>query len=261
MKSRLGLIVLIANAMLPGRAAGVWTGPYIDLKLTGAAKEYCHVVGFSKGWQPQRFEVRPAFPKIDYEYSDYEFRVEGLLGTWFLIGAFTPNLNLNVNSVNHYRLNLSDSTAPVRSANAQDWSNATVVPLYRKSLLTITGVKPPDQVAFSGFEYKKTGSYPWTRPDTTSRLSPDSAWLILQSATFKKRQVIEVYDVFFDMFSTATGKKLFTIQGRFSGGENPSSSLGTTGWLTERYFIIPLGKRRERCVVCEFAPRGSSGGQ
>ena len=187
--------------------------------------------------------------------------MEGLLGAWFLVGAYTPNINVRVNSVNHYRVNLPDSTTPVRSANAQDWNRGTVVPLYRKSTLNYVGVHPSDQIVFNGYGFKKSGSYPWIRPDTASRLSPDSAWLVLQSSTFRKQPFTEIYDVFFDVFSTTTGKKLFTIQGSFSGVENPYSALERAAWLTERYFIIPLGKGRERCVVCEFAPRRSSEGQ
>ena len=260
MKSVLGLAILIVTTVLQSRAQGIWIESYIDLKLDGTAKEFCHVVQFSRGWQPQHFDVAPAYPKIDYAISDYEFRVKGLLGTWFLVGAFTPNINICVNSVNHYRVNLSDSTAPVRPANANDWNNGTAVPMYRKSPLTYVGVHT-EKITFNDYDFKKSGSDAWTRPDTASRLSPDSAWLVLQSSTFRKQPFTEIYDVFFDVFSTTTGKKLFTIQGSFSGVENPYSALERAAWLTERYFIIPLGKRRERCVVCEFAPRRSSQGQ
>jgi hypothetical protein len=63
-----------------------------------------------------------------------------------------------------------------------------------------------------------------------------------------------------DVFDAGTGNRLVTIEGDHSGFAGPDSTgaLGTTAWLTERYFIVPLGEHRERCLVCEF---GSHKGQ
>lgn len=262
MTSRFGQSVLIGASLLPRVFAGVWTGDFIDLKLSPVASEYCHIVQFPQGWKPQRFDDPPAYPGIDYYSSDYEFRVEGLLGTWFLVGAFTPNIERRVNSTNQYRVDLSDPTAPARPANRRTWNSAAVVPLVRKSLFTWFGIRAPDHAEFNGLQFSKTGSR-WLLPDSASRLSPDSAWLALQSATLVKSTVVDIhiYDVFFDVFNATTGKKLFTIRGTYSGISDPESSLAKTAWLTERYFIIPLGKYRERCVVCEFAVRHELGGR
>jgi hypothetical protein len=257
MKSRFGLTVLMAIGLLPCSLA---QEDFIDLKLPPPAKEYCHLVRFSQGWKAEHFDDPPAYPGIDYYYSDYEFRVEGLLGTRFLVGAFTPNSNRRVNSTNHYRVNLSDPRAQVRSAGKSDWDAATVLPLTRKSISPkLVGYQP----SFAPFQrYTMSGAQP-SYPGSDSRLSPDSAWLVLQSVTPGTVRSLVSHDaVFFDVFNTATGKKVFTIQASYSGlGNDPYGCLERTAWLTERYFIIPLGKHRERCVVCEFAARREPGGK
>jgi hypothetical protein len=64
--------------------------------------------------------------------------------------------------------------------------------------------------------------------------------------------------VFFDLFNADTGQKLFTIEGKLSsvnGGQPDSDVLPKTAWVTERYFIVPLGKTIDRCLVCDFGGR------
>lgn len=61
--------------------------------------------------------------------------------------------------------------------------------------------------------------------------------------------------LFFDFYSTDTGKKLITVTVSFNS-VLPEEVFGKTGWVTERYFIIPLDFQRQRCVVCEFGARG-----
>jgi len=258
--ARLAPSVLIVIGLFPCGLAGVtadWAIDFIDLKLPPALREYCHIVRFPKGWGFQRpADEDEAFFGITYGYADYEFRVEGLLGTRFLVGAFTPYHGRHYDSTNRYRLNLSDPSAPVLPASLQDWNAAAVVPLARKSLFSNFGVHYPEQATFNGFEYKKSGDR-WILEKAATRLSPDSSWLVLQSATRIKDHFPWVdYALFFDVFSTVTGRKLFTLQGTYPGiGDSPEGCLDKTAWLTERYFIVPLGRHRERCVVCEFALR------
>jgi hypothetical protein len=241
-----------------------WAIDSIDLKLPPAAKERCHVVRFPRRWKLPRADTPQEFEGFNYYPTDYEFRVEGLLGTTFLVGAFTPvTSHLRYDATNRYRVNLSDPTTTVQPASRADWDNAAVVPLYRKSVLPIVfGTGPqPDHAKFNGFQFERTGTL-WTG-DSGSRLSPDSSWLVLQSTASRKVRFPWVdYLVFYDVFNAVTGRKLFTIQGKYSGvGDDPWTCLLKTAWLTERYFIIPLGKHRERCVVCEFVARSESGGK
>ncbi len=248
----------MAVGLFPCSRAGVWPRDFIDLKLSSETQEYCHIVQFSHGWEIQHVDHEPSL-MIDYSISDYEFRVRGLLGNWFLVGAFTPETQGRYDSIRRYWVNLSDPTARALPASAEDWNAATVVPLVRKSIFIKTGTPAQAVATFNGFQFRRSGAR-WTLNDCASRLSPDSAWLVLQSITQTKASFLYVYQVFFDVFDADTGRKLLTIQGTYSGtGNDPGSCLGRTAWLTERYFIIPLGKHRERCVVCDFGARQSGG--
>jgi hypothetical protein len=248
----------------PCSRADLWLGDFIDLKLSSVTREYCHIVQFPRGWKIQRVDEEPDL-MIDYDRSDYEFRVRGLLGSWFLVGSFTPKTLRRYDATTRYLVNLSDPTARALPANTEDWNAATVVPLVRNSIFIKTGTPPHDVAVFHGFQLKRSGAR-WALNDCASRLSPDSAWLVLQSSTEgsaeAKARLVYTQQVFFDVFSADTGRKLFTIQGTYSGSGNETGTcLRTTGWLTERYFVIPLGKHRERCVVCELRSRQSGAKQ
>lgn len=245
--------ILIATVSLACSLAGDWFGVILELKPTPALRKYCHVVRFPQGWKIQPFDDIGQRLTINLPVSDYEFRVKGLLNTWFLVGAFTPEIEHRYDATNHYRVNLSDPTAPVLPASAEDWKAATVVPLTRKfqDFGTLTN---DQQLVFNGFRFPKSGA--WWSTTSVSRLSPDSAWLVLQSVTdagTSELTLRSTYKVFMDVFNAATGEKVLTMEGIYSDvGDDPYSGLSTTAWLTERYFIVPLGEHRERCLVCEF---------
>ena len=94
------------------------------------------------------------------------------------------------------------------------------------------------------------------------RLSPNQAWLVLQSETVKAPGG-QQSRIFFDVFNTASGAKVLTIEGAYTGyGPDTSEAvLSTTGWLTDRYFIVPLGVRIDRLLVCEFGGQRNAGPQ
>ncbi len=56
--------------------------------------------------------------------------------------------------------------------------------------------------------------------------------------------------LFMDVYNVDTGKKQITIVGAYLG-INPQA-LNQARWVTERYFILPLGEQRQRCLVCDF---------
>jgi hypothetical protein len=97
--------------------------------------------------------------QIDDLDSDYEFRVEGALSTWFLVGTFSSGYTNSerFDAKNRYRINLSDPTAPVVAASEEDWNSAAVVPLIRKSIFPPypAALGPDFRIAFNGFEFKK----------------------------------------------------------------------------------------------------------
>jgi hypothetical protein len=146
-----------------------------------------------------------------------------------------------------------------------DTTGAAIVPMYRKSPIRPgPELGPDEQAEFRGMHFSKTGGG-WTYSDDTARLSPDQAWLVLQSYTGTVADNDEIPDltslrslfrryhgrVFCDVFNADTGRKLLTINGSYSTGY-PNAPLHKTAWVTERYFIVPLGEDCERCLVCEF---------
>jgi len=255
---RLVLPTWLAIACLAGTTAchlaGFGLEDSIEVKMTPALKEYCHIIRFPQGWKTKGVDQNGYKQVITYHLSDYEFRVQGLLSTWFLVGAFTPEVIGRYDTTNHYRVNLWDATAPVLPASAKDWNAATVVPLVR-GFLPNRPVIEDMPIVFNGFQFRKTGAF-WGGSDSVSRLSPDSSCLVLSSLTdagTTKFSLRRVGKVFLDIYSADTGKKMLTIEGMYSGFDfNPDGSLKKAAWLTERYFILPLGEHRDRCLICDF---------
>jgi hypothetical protein len=248
----------IPTALLLCAAASAWAQvDDLEVSLTPGAEEYCHVIQFPQVWVMPRSDEKTGqrlfFGSI---LGDLEFRVEGLQGSQFLVAGFTELLPPRHYTTNRFTVNLSDATSPIRDASREAWDAATVVPITRKSRF-IPGNQPPEDkpLAFNGFQFAKSGEI-WDQESAgPSRLSPDQAWLVLQSRARKKDQ--GPTRIYFDAFNVSTGKRIVTIEGTFSSDadEPPDDVLSKTGWLTERYFIVPLGKQLERCLVCEFGAR------
>jgi hypothetical protein len=229
-----------------------------NASLTPAARAYCHEARFPQGWSTQHFDDRaPQHLFFGSTHSDYEFRVEGVLSTKFLVGGYTEFVGTNYYTNNRYQVDLADARAPVVTIGRKAWDAAAVVPLVRKSAFPPIGTVPNDRrLDFHQFQFNRTGDV-WGQPsDYATRLSPDQAWLVLQSTSPGTKGGSA--KVFLDFFNADTGQKAFTIEGAFSstrGGDPEGSVLGKTGWVTERYFIVPLGKTIDRCLVCDFGGR------
>ena len=247
------------------------SGP-IDVKVTSDTREYCHFVEFPQGWSTPRLDERGLL--LTYDNSkDYEFRVAGLLSTRFLVAGVVERRRTEMQTIetryttNKYEVDLSNPKATARPASDAAWESGTTITSSRKSVVNSTAVLTPDhRVDYRGLQFEKTGHF-WVTPDySATRLSPDQAWLVLQSITgptdgsgpawnFTLRSLLPYHGkVFWDVFNADTGKKALTVHGSYSMG-SPDSYLGQTAWLTERYFIVPLGEHNERCLVCEFGSR------
>lgn len=99
---------VILSFALGSRAAGP-----VDAKITPAIGKYCHIVHFPQGWSTVPFirnhDVLNTATPIAYSYwSDYEFRIPGLLGTQFLVRGFDRTTGRLVYTNNIYRVDFSD---------------------------------------------------------------------------------------------------------------------------------------------------------
>jgi hypothetical protein len=230
----------------------------VEVKMTREAKQFCHIVRFTKDWGKH-------WPPWDFTYyDDYEFRAQGTLGTTFLVRGYpeyykphTPNL---------YEIDLSDPKAIARPATEQAWEAATRMPLLRRSTFPRGSYLSREQrIQFNGLQFSKTGDL-WALSGDAVRLSPDQTWIVLQSYSgsvartedvpFGRSRGVTRGTLFFDVFNAVAGNKLLTLEGTYRD-IHPTDALIEPAWLTERYFIIPLGNRRERSLVCQFdRPQG-----
>ena len=106
---------------------------------------------------------------------------------------------------------------------------------------------------FRGFQFDKPEKFwegEFARP-------PDQSWIVLLSSsgrwpsgTTSSGSRGGTNKLFTDVYNTDTGKKLLTIVGTYLNID--PRALNQALWVTERYFILPLGEQRERCLVCDF---------
>jgi hypothetical protein len=240
-------IVLLAGAALWAQT------DELVVTLTPAVRQYCHVVRFPNGWS---IDPLPGLSKRQSFGSDadYEFRVQGILGTEFLVAGYNDLLGPRQYTLNQYHVDFSKPTMSAEPVNRRAWEAATTVPFVQRSIFPTGEVVPNETRAeFGTFKFVKSGRI-WVQPSHEStRWSPDQTWLVLQSNDVNNDRSRPT-KVFLDVFNTNTGNKLLTIEGIFTSrvGQTSEAILRHTGWLTERYFIVPLGPFKERALVCEF---------
>jgi hypothetical protein len=190
-------------------------------------------------------------------YDDYEFRIPGVLGTRFLVrGISVPT---KAYSLNIYAVYLFDPTAVPQPANEDEWNSATVVPLRY--------VGPADAL----LKYLRSLGHPFDASGDHEKeavsVSPDRAVVIKQSwsGTLGGPGSSDIPGdfsislpfsrphgkLFLDVYDAESGKKLVTITTSFVN-TYPENILGKTGWVTERYFFVPLDEKREKCLICDF---------
>jgi hypothetical protein len=243
-------ILRLALALI---ATVVWAEDRVELNVTAAMREYCHIVRFPQGWT-----LPPADLLNRYNYNgEYEFRVQGESSSRFLIGGFVGNTYARSFTTNRYDVNLSDPKAPVLPASDAAWEASTPVSIVRDVTFP-PAVRASQMSKLDGFQHLKSGEIL-----AGGSLSPDRTWLVLSSWSGRADSSESPVSfacfpfgcrgkMFFDVFNMDTAKKLLTIVGSYLS-PSPDSLLPTgPGWVTERYFVIPLGEHREQCLVCEF---------
>lgn len=255
------ILGLLALTLLCTPAGGSPWGyhDYLTMKrLQGTATEYCHLVRFPQGWTMPR--LGPPFDKepLVYLEADYDIRQVSPGSDKFLIRAIQKHRGIPTPTLNVYLVDLANPSVVPRPASPVEWAAAEPIALNR----TPIGIELNRESAakFKGFTFPKTADR-WATY-APSRLSPASSWLVLQSADGKQMSAFGIkYRVVFDMYSTETGRKLATIETTYSGiGNNPDECAGRAAWLTDRFFLIPLGKQAENCLVCEFVKPSQLGG-
>jgi hypothetical protein len=241
----LAAAVLVASGL--GTAADV-----VEVDLNAAAREYCHLLAFPLGWQTEKSVVPPKFGLAD----DYEFRVPGLQGSKFLVRG-VQDLVGKYYTANIYGADFSDPKAVARPATEEDWKTAIVVPWQHWATSDVGRF-----IKSLGFRFEKSG-----KNEDGWLLSPGRSVLVVESwsGTLTRCGGSDVPGgitpcidllgsrgmLFFDVYNAGTGRKVMTLTAKFRH-ILPDDDFLKAGWVTERYFIIPLDEKRERCLVCEF---------
>jgi hypothetical protein len=233
----------------------------VEVQWNSTVRECCHLLRFPQGWQMPKFVPKgdgtwEVYGSITLEEADYEFRIPGELSTRFLVRAFDTYLRHYTK--NFYEVDLADPHAIPYPASEDAWNSATIVPLRYKG----PAAAQEKFVQSRGFRFPPSGdhSHGYT-------LSPDRAVLIIQSWTGTLgpsggSDVPGDFSIslkfgdahgklFFDAYNADTGKKLVTIVTKFIN-ILPEEVFDKTGWVTERYFFVPLDERRDKSLICDF---------
>jgi hypothetical protein len=260
------LVFLACAALIP--IAGL-AGDVVQMQFNPSVREYCHIVRFPSGWQMPKVvlekngrPILPYFP-LRFGFADYfEFRVSGLLNTRFLVRGVELVVDKYYTS-NLYEVDLSDPQGVAQPAREEEWNSATDIPMIRLAFEHEIKLptRYPKYIEFHGLQFMSSGDH-WE----STIVSPDRGVLVMQSWTGKLapggsdipgdfatglsfgRNHGKLY---FDIYNAETAKKLITMTAKFVT-ILPEEAFGRTGWITERYFLIPLDERRTRCLICEF---------
>jgi hypothetical protein len=264
---RRALSLLVGLALLVPKLG--LAGDVVKVKFNAAVREHCHVLHFPSGWlMPRSIRTENGGLKFflwEFATGDFEFRVSGLLGTKFLIRGVERKFEKKYYTTNLYEVDFSDPTAVPQPASEVEWSSATVISVpdnFFAGGITVVD-KLSKHPGFKGLDSMRSGDK-WSL--SAKRASPDLSLLVLQSwrgtlasggsdvplgfsvgLNFSRNHG----KLFFDVYSVDIAKKLITITASFNT-ITPDEAFGKTAWVTERYFLIPLSERRERCLVCEF---------
>lgn len=241
---RLAWLIAVCSAPhLQGASAAVVT--YGD--------EHCQTARFPGGWH---------LPPNDHRQLDqFEFRRQETNGDVYLVsGVVVLKSGIKAYSPSKYRVELGD-IGRVRPATQQEWDTAVPVLLGDRFRPTLQQPRHGDNFVFRQRTFKKSGPK-WPAIGVDARISPDERWIAVQSwqgsdyrdgdAFFTPGTLFGTPSRFFvDLYEVASGDKIVSFDGvdhDFSAGDAP---LLNSFWLESRYFVVPLGSRREKLLVCQ----------
>jgi hypothetical protein len=239
----------------------------VEVNFNPATREYCHVLRFPLGWPMPIFFVdqrghRNNSPLPFSLSNDYEFRVPGLLGTKFLVRGVQDIVD-KYYTANVYEADFSAPKGIARPASEEEWKSAAPIALWRggKAYDFTLPSRLSKYVEFGGHQFPRNGDQ-WGG----TVISPDRGVLVMESWSGKlgpggsdvPLDFSAIFKfggnhgkLFVEFYDADTARKMVTITANFTL-ILPEDAFGKTGWVTERYFMIPLDDRRERCLVCEF---------
>ena len=144
-----------------------------------------------------------------------------------------------VYSENSYAVTFTGSPR-VRAASKQEWESATRIVTESRMVHWNSPDLSSGEIEYRGKKFQKSGKY-WQ----SAVLSPRGKWLAIFSYTGERKRdlffmdggSVHDGDIFWDVYDTATGEKVFEWRAR--GVKTPTDRSGPVVWLEERYFLFP----------------------
>lgn len=166
----------------------------------------------------------------------------------YFFAAFQSVFN-PVNSENSYAVKLTPSPR-VRAATKQEWRSAKRIETAGRLVFPLGSDLSSGEIEYGGKKFQKTGKY-WQN----SWLSPGGKWIAAFSYTGERKRdfmfmdggSVHDGDIFWDVYDTATGKKVFEWKAR--DVKNPTVFGGPVVWLEERYFLFPEDQENQNFII------------
>ena len=210
-----------------------------------SSRIFCHEISFPNRWPIPRGQINAI--------GNYAFRQES--GTTYVIGAVIGNPWQGLYSPMRYRLDLADAGAQPAPASEDLWNKSSPVSFYKEG--TRWAKLGANSAEYQGRTYSKRGDQ-WGYAQVL--LSPNKARIVLQSFSGPVQGDPSLREnvgkpaargtVFLDIYEVASGGKVLGVELTYEG-----SGLGQTaraGWVTDRFFVLPLTEYFERALVCDF---------
>ena len=165
----------------------------------------------------------------------------------YFFAAFESVFN-PVYSDNSYAVKMTPGLQ-VRAATKAEWEKATRIETAGRPTFPIGSDLSSGEINYRGKKFQKTGKY-WQ----SAWLSPSGKWLAAFSYTGEKKRdwfmdggSVHSGDIFWDVYDTATGKKVFEWHAR--DVKNPTVFGGPVVWLEERYFLFPEDELNQDFII------------
>ena len=239
------IVILIAPDLLGASAAATVT----------FGDEHCRTIRFRTGWHVSA----QAGPIDQFEFRKTESNTEQ-----YLMAALVPGGSARRSkkeySGSKFRVDFGDS-AQVRPVSEDEWDRAIPASVGERFRLGLQHSRRADNFVFRQKAFKRSGPK-WPVPGDDARISPDEKWIAVQSwqgsdyrdgdGLFLPGSLFGTPSRFFvDLYEVESGDKIAAFDGidhDFNAGDAP---LVHSFWLDSRFFIVPLGSRREKLLVCE----------
>ena len=239
----LGSLVLLLGCQSVARTSGIGSA---SAQSRDAAKLH-----FPERWHEgsdpdstfdfvQQIEVRKLASSNEFFFAALPYGDNDYAHEW------SKNAPKPVYSKNSYAVNFTP-TPRVRAATKQEWESATRVPT--NSHLIHWNDPSLREIEYHGKKFQKSGKY-----GLSGMLSPGGKWFAIFSYTGERKQdlfmdggSVHDGDIFWDIYDTATGDKVFEWRAR--SVKSPTDRSGPVLWLEERYFLFPEDLNEQNFIV------------